>query len=183
VDKAILGGRREEVLLVVKVIIVLEGSDVSKELKIVGQGGRGRGAGDNIIGGGGVVGVIAGGKSRPNGGCGWGGGERLGDGRDEYRGVEVEILLDWGRGARGYKDGQGGAIYVLAGGREIPSVEVTVQYLKDGGGGIGEVLLVDVVNGRPGGDGDLEESGGGDDGGFRRSKRHLKQLASLWRLF
>jgi len=65
----------------------------------------------------------------------------------------------------------------------IPSVVRALEDLKDGGGGVRNVLLVDVIKGRPGGDGDVGESGGGDDGGLRGSKRHLRQLAPLCRLF
>jgi len=96
VDEGILGRRGEEVFLVIKAVIVLEGGDVCEELKIVGWGRRDGGAGDNICGRGGVVGVVAGGKSRPDRRFGWGGGEGLGDSGDEDGGVELEVLLDWG---------------------------------------------------------------------------------------
>ena len=56
---------------------------------------------------------------------------------------------------------------------------VAVEDLEDSSGSIGEVLLIDVINGGPRSDGDLGEGGGGDDSGLGRSERHLKLLASL----
>ena len=173
VDEAVLGRRGEEVLLIVEAVVVLESGDVGEEFKTIGRGRGDRGTGDNVFWRGGVFGVIAKGKSGPDGGFGWGGGEGLGDSGDEDRGVEMEVFLDWGRGARGYKDGRGRAICISARGREVPSVEVTVKYLKDSGGGISKVLLVDIVNGRPGGDGNLREGRGSDGGGLRGSERHF----------
>jgi len=67
VDEAVLGGRREEVFLIIEAVIVLEGSNVGKKLEIVGGGGRDRGTGDDIFWGGGDVGVVTKGKSRPDG--------------------------------------------------------------------------------------------------------------------
>ena len=55
----------------------------------------------------------------------------------------------------------------------IPGVEVRVENLKDGGGGIGDVLLINIVKGRPGSNRDLGKGGGGDDGGFGSVERHL----------
>jgi len=46
----------------------------------------------------------------------------------------------------------------------IPSVVRTLKDLKDGGGGVRNVLLIDVVKGGPGSDGDMGEGGGDDDG-------------------
>ena len=77
--------------------------------------------------------------------------------------------MDLNRGS----NGRGGAEGVGVGTWVIPSVEVGLEDLKDGSGGIGDVLLVNVIKGGPGGNGDLGEGGGGDNGGLRSVKRHL----------
>ena len=59
---------------------------------------------------------------------------------------------------------------------------VGLKNFKDSSGGVGDVLLIYIIKGRPRSGGDVGEGGGGDDGGLR-SERHLRQLASLWRLF
>ena len=59
---------------------------------------------------------------------------------------------------------------------------VGLKNFEDGGGGVGsisDVLLVYVIKGGPGGDRDVGEGGGSDDGGLRGSERHLRQLAPL----
>ena len=55
----------------------------------------------------------------------------------------------------------------------IPSVEVRVENLKDCSGGVSDILLIDIVKGRPGSNGDLEKGRGGDDGGLGSVERHL----------
>ena len=55
----------------------------------------------------------------------------------------------------------------------------TLEDLKDGGSGVRNILLIDVIKGGPGGDGDVGEGRGGNDGGLRRSEQHLRQLAPL----
>jgi len=49
---------------------------------------------------------------------------------------------------------------------------VGLKDFKDGGGGVGNVLLIYVIKGGPGGDRDVGKGGGGDDGGLRRVERH-----------
>ena len=62
----------------------------------------------------------------------------------------------------------------------VPSVVRALEDLKDGGGSVCNVLLVDVIKGRPGGDRDMGEGGGGDDGGLGSSEGHFTiQLAPL----
>ena len=62
----------------------------------------------------------------------------------------------------------------------IPSVEVRVENLKDCSGSVGDVLLIDVIKGRPGSNGDLGKGGRGNDGGLGSVERYLfKQLAPL----
>jgi len=41
-----------------------------------------------------------------------------------------------------------------------------LEDLKDGGGGVRNILLVYVIEGGPGGDGDVGEGRGGNDGGL-----------------
>ena len=60
----------------------------------------------------------------------------------------------------------------------VPSVVRALEDLKDGGGGVRNVLLVDVIKGGPGGDGDVGEGGGGDDGGLRGSEGHFTYTVS-----
>ena len=56
---------------------------------------------------------------------------------------------------------------------QTPSLIVrALKDLKDGGSGVRNVLLVDVIKGRPGGDGDVGEGRGGDDSRLRREERH-----------
>ena len=61
---------------------------------------------------------------------------------------------------------------------------VSLEDFKNGCGGIGDVLLVDVIKGQPGSDRDLGEGRGGNYNGLRSVERHLMlQLAPLKRLF
>jgi len=68
---------------------------------------------------------------------------------------------------------RGGAISVGVWAGVVPGVEVQIENLKDGGGGISDVLLINVIKGQPGSDRDLGKGGGGDNGGLRSVKRHL----------
>jgi len=43
---------------------------------------------------------------------------------------------------------------------------VRLEDFEDGSGGVGDVLLIYVIEGRPRSDGDVGESGGDDDGGL-----------------
>jgi len=54
----------------------------------------------------------------------------------------------------------------------VPSVVRALEDLKDGSSGICNILLIGVVKGGPGSDGDMGEGGGGDDSGLGRSERH-----------
>ena len=47
-DEGVLGGRREEVLLLVVSVLRLVGSDVGKKVEVVGWSRGDRGAGDNV---------------------------------------------------------------------------------------------------------------------------------------
>jgi len=48
----------------------------------------------------------------------------------------------------------------------VPSVVRALEDLEDGGSGVRNVLLVDIIKGGPRGDRDVGEGGGGDDSGF-----------------
>jgi len=50
VDKGVLGGCREEVFLLVFMVLRLVGGDVGKNSKVINWGGRVGGTGDNILG-------------------------------------------------------------------------------------------------------------------------------------
>jgi len=52
----------------------------------------------------------------------------------------------------------------------IPSIMRTLKDLKDGSGGIRNVLLVNVIKSRPGGNRDVEEGRGGNGGGLGESE-------------
>jgi len=155
VDKGILGGRGEEVFLVIEKVVVLEGGNVGEELKIIGRGRRDRGAGDGIFWRGRDVRVVTKGKSGPDGRDGWGEDSGLGFGWDEDWGVEGRVVKDRRGRAGSYKDGGQGSICVSIRTWEIPSIEVAIQYLKNSSSSVSEILLIDVVNGGLGGDGDL----------------------------
>ena len=43
---------------------------------------------------------------------------------------------------------------------------VRLEDFEDGGGGVGDVLLIYVIEGRPRSDGDVGEGRGGDDSGL-----------------
>jgi len=142
-----LGGGGKEILLFVFLILGLVGSDVSKDVEADDWSRRDRGAGDDISGAVGDVGegvILWVFEDRPS----------------ELRG--------WGTGNDGLEDTGGDVKRTWV----IPSVVRALKDLKDGSGGVRNVLLVDVVKGGPGSDGDVGEGGGGDDSGLRRSERH-----------
>ena len=128
---------------------------MGEELEIVGGGGRDRGTGDDIFWGGGDIGVITKGKSGPDRRDGWDEDGRLGFSRDEDWGVESGIVKDRRGRAGSYEDGGQGSIHVSIRTWEIPSIEIAIQYLKNSSSSVGKILLIDVVNSRPGGDRDL----------------------------
>jgi len=147
VDERVLGGRGEEVLFLIFMILGLVGSDVGKDVKADDWGRGDRGTGDDI---GGAVGDIEEGvvfwvvKDRPGEFGSWGmWNNRLED-------VSGDVKRAW----------------------VVPRVVRALEDLKDGSGGVRNVLLVDVIKGGPGGNGDVGEGGGGDNGGLRRSERH-----------
>ena len=155
-----MGGHGKEIFFFVFAIGGLVGGDVGEDVKTENWGGRDGGTGDDVGGTiwdaeeGVVLWVV---KSGPGRSGRWG-------------------ILKLGRlGVDGLKDAGGDVKRAWV----IPSVVRALEDLKDGGSGVRNVLLVDVIKGRPGGDGDVREGGGGDDGGLRGGKRHLRQLAPL----
>ena len=159
VDVGVLGGCGEKVLFLVFAILGLVSSDVGEDVKTEDWGGGDGGTSDDV---GGAVrdverevfDVVEGGPDR----SGRWGVPKLGGLRDD--GLEdagSDVKRAW----------------------VIPGVVRALEDLKDGGGGVRNVLLVDVIKGGPGCDRDVREGGGGDDGGLRGGKRHLRQLAPL----
>jgi len=154
VDVGVLGGRREEILSFVFSVLGFVGGDVGKDVETGdGSGGDG-GTGDDVSG---AV-------------------------RDVEEGVIFRVVKDgpselrgWGTGDDGLEDAGGDVKRAWV----IPGVVRALEDLKDGGGGVCNVLLIDVIKGGPGGDRDVGESRGGNDGGLRRIERHLRQLAPL----
>ena len=159
VDVGVLGGRREEVFLFVFAVGWFVGSDVSEDVKTKDWGGGDGGAGDDVCGGvgdveGEVFDVVEGGPDR----SGRWGILKLGGLRDDrLKDAGGDVKRAW----------------------VVPGVVRTLEDLKDGGSGVHNVLLIDVIKGGPGGDGDVGEGGGGNDGGLRGGERHLRQLAPL----
>jgi len=160
VDKGILGGRREEVFLFVISVLGLVGGDVGKDVETK-DGGRGDGSTGNDIGGavrdveeGEVFNIVKGGPDRSG----------------RWRVLKLGGLRDNGLEDAGSD---------IKGTWVIPSVVRALEDLKDGGGGVCNVLLIDVIKGRPGGDRDVGEGGRDDNGGLGRVERHLRQLAPL----
>jgi len=154
IDKGVLGGRWEEVLLFVLTVLGFVGSDVGEDVEVVNWGGGDGGTGDNVIG---AV-------------------------RDVEEGIFFWVVKNGPSELRGWGTGDNGLENTGSDVKRawvIPSVVRALEDLKDGGGGICNILLVDVIKGGPGGNRDVGEGRGGDDGGLRRSERHLRQLAPL----
>ena len=141
VDKGVLGGRGEEVLFLVFMILGFVGGDMGKDVKADDWGGGDGGTGDDVSGAvrnveeGVVLWVV---KDRPS----------------EFGG--------WGMGNDGLEDTSGD----VEGAWIIPSVVRALEDLKDGGSGVRNVLLIDIVKGGPGSDGEMGEGGGDNDGGL-----------------
>jgi len=160
VDKGVLGGRWEEILFLVFVIGWLMGSDVGEDVKTKDRGGGDGGTCDDV---GGTVRdveeweVFDVAEGRPNRSGRWRVPKLGGLQDDGLEDTSSDVKRTW----------------------VIPSVVRALKNLKDGGSGVRNILLVDVIKGRPGGDGDVGESRGGDDGGLRGSERYLRQLAPL----
>jgi len=152
-DKRVLGGCGKEVFFFVFAVGGLVGRDVGENVKTI-VWGRGDGsAGDDI-------------------------GRAV---RDVEEGVVLWVVKDrpselggWGMGDDGLEDTGSNVERAWI----VPSVVRTLEDLEDGGGGVRNVLLVYVIKGRPGGDGDVGEGGGGDDGGLRGSKGHFTYTVS-----
>jgi len=129
--------------LLVFVVLRLVGGDVGEDVKTGNWGGGVGGAGDDIVR---AVRDIEEGevfnivKSGPN--------EFGGLGDDRLKDISGNVERAW----------------------IIPSVVRALEDLKDGSGGVHNVLLIDVVKGRPGSNRDMGEGGGGDDSGLRRSE-------------
>ena len=123
---------------------------MGKDFETVGRGRRDRGSSDNI------------GRAVQD--------VEEGEVLDIIKGGPDEL---WWWGARRGSNRRGGTEGVGIGTWVIPSVEVWIENLKDGGGGISDVLLIDVIKGQPGHDRDLGKGRGGDDSGLRSIKRHL----------
>jgi len=144
-NKGVLGGGRKEILLLIFMVLELVGGDVGKDVETIVWGGGDRSTGDDIVGAardvGEVFNIV---KSGPDRSGRWG-------------------ILELGRlRVNGLEDAGGD----VEGAWVIPSVVRTLKDLKDGGSGVRNVLLIDVVKGRPGSDGDMGEGGGDDDSGL-----------------
>jgi len=50
---------------------------------------------------------------------------------------------------------------------------VRLEDFKDGSGGVGDVLLIYVIEGQPGSNRDMGKGRGGDGSGLRSVERHL----------
>jgi len=156
-DKRILGGRREEVFLFVFLVLGLVGSNVGKDVK-TDNWGRGDGsAGDDISGAvrdveEGIIFWVV--EDRPGKLGGWGMWDKRSGGWGilEFRGLRGNGLEDTG--------GDVERTWV------IPSVVRALKDLKDGGGGVHNILLIDIIKGGPGSNRDVGEGRGGNGGGL-----------------
>jgi len=163
VDKGILGGRREKILFFVFTILGFIEGDMGEGIEAM-DGGRGNGGtGNNVLRAVGdvekweVFNII---KSSPDRSGRWG-------------------ILELG-GLRSRGDGLEDMGSDVKGAWVVPSIVRALKDLKDGSGGICNVLLIGVVKGGPGSNRDMGEGKGGDNSGLRRSERHFNtQLAPL----
>ena len=106
---------------------------------------------------------------------GWGctGDNILGAVRDVKEGIVLNVFEDRPDKLRGLRDnGLEGTGSDVERAWIVPSVVRALKDLKDGGGGICNILLIDVVKGRPGSDRDMGKGGGGNGGGLGRVERH-----------
>jgi len=161
VDEGVLGGHGEEVLFLIFMVLMFVEGDMGEGTKVVGDD-RGLGSAGDDIGGavgdveeGEILDVVKGGPDRSGG---WG--------ILEFRGLRDDRLEDAGGNVK--------RTWV------IPSIMRALKDLKDGGGGICNVLLVNVIKGGPEGNRDMGEGRGGNSSGLRSVERHLiLQLAPL----
>ena len=140
-DKRVLGGCGKEVFLFVFAVGGLMGGDVGEDVKTIVWGGRDGSTGDDV---GGAV-------------------------RDVEEGVVLWVVKDRPSELRGWRMGDDGLEDVGSDVKRawiIPSVVRALEDLEDGGSGICNILLVNVIKGGPGGDGDVGEGRGGNDSGF-----------------
>jgi len=134
-----LGGCREEVLFLVFTILRFVEGDVGKSIEAVDGGGRDGDTGNNVLG---AIRDVEEGevfnvvKGRPN----------------KLRGLRDNRLEDAGGNVK--------RTWV------VPSVVRALEDLKDGGGGVCNILLIDIVKGRPRSDGDMGKGGGDDSSGL-----------------
>ena len=138
-NKGVLGGCREEVLLLVFTVLRLMGGNVGEDVKTGNWGGGDRGAGDDI---GGAVGDVDEGEVF----------DVVKDGPGEFGGLGDDRLKDTGGDVEG--------TWV------IPSVVRALEDLKNCSSSVCNILLVNIIKGGPGGDRDVGKGGGGDDGGL-----------------
>jgi len=156
VDKGVLGGRRKEIFLFVFTIGGLVGGDVGKDVKTIVWGGGDRSTGDDISGAvrdveeGEVFNVVKGGPDRSGR---WGilESRRLRSGGDGLEDTGGDVKRAW----------------------VVPSIVRTLEDLKDGSSSVRNVLLIDIIKGGPGGDGDMGKGRGGNSSGLRSVERHL----------
>ena len=129
-NEGVLGRGRKEILLLVFPVLGLVGGDMGKDVKAEDWGGGDGGTGDDVYGAIGDVGegVIF---------------RVVKDGPNELRG--------WGMGDNGLKDAGGDVKRTWV----VPSVVRALKDLKDGGSGVRNVLLIDVIKGGPRGGGDV----------------------------
>jgi len=161
VDKGVLGRHREKVLFLIFMVLTFVEGDMGEGAEIIGDD-RGLGSAGDDVGGavgnveeGEILDVVKGGPDRSGG---WG--------ILEFRGLRDNRLEDMGSDIE--------RTWV------IPSIIRALKDLKDGSGGICNILLVNVIKGRPGGNRDMGEGRRGDSSGLRSVERHLiLQLAPL----
>jgi len=140
VDKRVLGGRGEEILLFIFMVLGFVEGNMGESIKVIVDGRGLGGASDDVVRAvrdveeGEVLNVVKGGPDRS---WGWG------------------ILEFGGLRGNGLEDTGGDVKRAWV----IPSVVRALKDLEDGGGGVCNVLLVNIIKGGPGGDRDVGEGG------------------------
>jgi len=134
VDKGVLGGHWEKVFLLILTVLGLVGGNVGEDVKANNWGRGDRSTSDDISG---AV-------------------------RDVEEGVILWVVKDrpgkfggWGTWDNGLENMGGDVERTWV----VPSVVRALEDLKDGSCSVRNVLLIDVVKGRPGSNGDMGEGG------------------------
>ena len=150
VDKGVLGGCREEVLLFIFMVLDFIEGGVGESVKVVvwgwGDGSTGNDVGRAV--------------------------------RDVEEGVVLQVVEDRPGELRGWgtwdkRSRCWGSVSIKIRTWEIPSIVVRLEDFEDSSCGISDVLLIYIIKGRPESDRDMGEGGEGNNSGLRGSEGHF----------